>query len=205
MMGIVEKTVKDNARIKAIELALADSIDVKQKTIQRHKDLILLVAQVMVVALSEGKKIIWMGNGGSAADAQHLAGELVGRFKFERPPLASLALNSNSSILTAVGNDYGFEQVFVRQVLALAREGDVIVGISTSGNSKNIIAALEAARTLNCVTVGLTGAGGGRMAKIVDYLLDVDSNDTPRIQETHIIMGHILCELVEAGIYEPAK
>jgi D-sedoheptulose 7-phosphate isomerase len=181
--------------------ALRESIDAKEALTVEDHELILEIAYTMVEALSQGNKVIWMGNGGSAADAQHLAAELVSRFYKEREGLPSLALNCNTSVLTAVGNDYGFELVFERQVEALARPGDVVVGISTSGASANVLRAIERARSMGCLTVGLTGASGGQMEHAVDLCLKVPSDDTPRIQEVHITVGHIICEIVESVIF----
>ena len=158
------------------------------------------VAERMVRSLQEGGKICWMGNGGSAADCQHLAAEFVGRFELERRGLASIAFTTDSSILTAIGNDYGFESIFSRQVEALCRPQDVVVGISTSGNSENICRALERAQLEGCFTIALTGRTGGRMADIVDQALIVPSFTTARIQEAHILIGHILCREVETAM-----
>ena len=155
------------------------------------------IAHSMTRVLRAGGKILWCGNGGSAADSQHLAAELVGRFRRERRGLPSLALTTDTSILTAVANDYGYQAIFSRQLEALGVAGDLLVGMSTSGNSANVLAALEAARALGLVTVGFTGAGGGRMAALVDHLFAVGSEDTARIQEAHILAGHILCDWVE--------
>jgi D-sedoheptulose 7-phosphate isomerase len=154
-------------------------------------------ARLMATALGDSGKVLVMGNGGSAADAQHLAAELVGRFLLERRALPAIALTTDTSILTAVGNDYGFEAVFLRQVEALARPGDVVIGISTSGNSPNVIAALQAAKAIGCTTVGLLGRDGGKIASLVDINLTVPAMETPAIQETHAIIVHILCDLVE--------
>ena len=140
---------------------------------------------------------MFCGNGGSAADAQHWAAEIVGRFQKERPGMAALALTTDTSILTAIGNDYGYERIFARQVEGLGREGDVLVGISTSGNSGNVLAAIEMARTKGIRVIGFTAKGGGKMAGLCDVLLDVPSENTARTQEIHEIMGHIICELVE--------
>ena len=152
---------------------------------------------VMSKALQDGKKILIMGNGGSAADSQHFVAELVGRFKYERRALAAIALADNSSTLTAVGNDYNFEAIFQRQVEALANPGDIVIGISTSGQSKNVFLALQQARNIGCVTFGLLGSDGGDIAAIVDTPIIVDSREAPRIQEAHITIIHILCELIE--------
>jgi D-sedoheptulose 7-phosphate isomerase len=152
-------------------------------------------------ALLAGYKVIFFGNGGSAADAQHLECELAGRFYLDRRPLPAVALTVNTSSLTAIGNDYGFDQVFARQLEGIARPGDVAVGISTSGNSPNVVLALEKARALGLVTVGLTGRSGGRMRELCDLWLPIDSEETPRIQEGHILVGHIACEMVEREIF----
>ncbi len=154
-------------------------------------------AKILVQALRQGNKALVMGNGGSAADAQHLAAELVGRFLTDRRPLPAIALTTDTSILTAVGNDYGFDDIFVRQVEALARPGDVLIGISTSGNSMNVISALKQGRSSGCRTVGLTGGEGGTINGIVDLSLVVPARETPRVQEGHILIIHILCDLVE--------
>jgi len=155
-------------------------------------------AIVMSHALKDGKKILIMGNGGSAADSQHFVAELVGRFKHERRALAAISLTDNSSTLTAVGNDYYFEMIFQRQIEALANQGDVVIGISTSGCSRNVFLALQEAREIGCVTFGLLGGDGGGIASVADYPIIVDSQETPRIQEAHITIIHILCELIEA-------
>ena len=160
------------------------------------------IATEMTRAILAGNKILWCGNGGSAADAQHLAAELVGRFKRERPGIASIAITTDTSILTAIGNDYGYEHVFSRQVEALCRKGDLIVGLTTSGNSKNVCAALKMAGDLGAFTVAFTGESGGIAADISDTALRVASSQTARIQEAHILCGHILCDWVEACIVE---
>src|SRR5205085_7525276 len=160
------------------------------------------IAAEMTSALVAGKKVLWCGNGGSAADSQHLAAELVGRFRRERRGLASVALTTDTSILTSIGNDYGYEEVFRRQVDALCVAGDVLIGISTSGESKNVCLALEAAGELGAFTVALTGADGGAMAMIAHESLRIGSNDTARIQEAHILCGHMLCEWIELNVSE---
>ncbi len=156
------------------------------------------VGERLRTCLQNGGKILLMGNGGSAADCQHIAAEIVGRYKRERKGLPAIALTTDSSILTSVGNDYGFEHIFSRQIEALCNEGDVVIGISTSGNSANIVAGIETARSLGAHTVGLTGAGGGRLASLCDTTLAMPSGDTPRVQEAHILIGHILCDLIES-------
>ena len=159
------------------------------------------VKDVMVKALKDGKKILWCGNGGSAADSQHLAAEFSGRFYYDRPPLRSEALHVNTSYLTAVANDYSYDVIYSRMVKAMGDKGDVLVGISTSGNSKNIVLAFEQAKENGMISIGFTGNGGGKMTEKADYILDIPSKDTPRVQECHIMVGHILCELVEAEIF----
>ena len=156
---------------------------------------------MMVESLRNGGKIHFCGNGGSAADAQHLAAELSGRFYFDRPPLNAEALHCNTSYLTAVGNDYGYDHIFSRLLRGTAKAGDVIVGISTSGNSKNILLAFEAAKEMGVKVIAMTGETGGTMKYLADILLNVASKDTPRIQESHIMIGHIICELVESAMF----
>lgn len=159
------------------------------------------VAQLFLEALRAGRKILFAGNGGSAADAQHLAAELVGRMSFDRPGLPAFALSTDTSVLTAIGNDYGYEQLFARQVQAVGARGDVLVAISTSGRSPNILRALAQARAGGLRTVGLTGASGGEMAKLCDHCLCVPSAETPKIQQGHIVIGHVICGLVEAAMF----
>lgn len=158
-------------------------------------------AELLATALADGRKVLIAGNGGSAADAQHFAAELVGRFLLERRALPAIALTTDSSILTAVANDYGFERVFSRQVEALAGAGDVVIGISTSGNSANILAALAVARQCGCTTIGLLGRDGGAIASCVDFALVVDCAETPHIQEMHVTIIHLLCKLIEAQLF----
>jgi len=155
----------------------------------------------VVAALRAGGTLLICGNGGSAADAQHWAGELVSRFQHDRPGLAAIALTTDTSILTAIGNDYGYERLFARQVEALGRPGDVLFAISTSGRSPNVLAALRAARERGLATVGFTGEGGGEMAPLCDILLRVPADSTPRIQEGHEVLGHAICALVEAAMF----
>lgn len=163
------------------------------------------IAAEMTRAVLAGNKVMWCGNGGSAADSQHLAAELVGRFRRERPGLPSIALTTDSSVLTSIGNDYGYEQVFSRQVEALCVEGDVLVGISTSGNSRNVCLALDAGRRMGAFTVAFTGEGGGAMAGVADAVLCVPSRDTARIQEGHILCGHMLCDWIELSVCQSLR
>ena len=168
------------------------------------KDLLSIVeaaAEACIGCMQRGGKILLAGNGGSAADAQHIAGEFVSRFAFDRPGLPAIALTTDSSILTAIGNDYGYEKLFARQVQAHGNNGDIFIGYSTSGKSPNILRALEEARSLGLVCVGLTGNRGGPMHKLCDYLLEIPSDDTPKIQEGHLVLGHILCGLVEERLF----
>jgi D-sedoheptulose 7-phosphate isomerase len=160
------------------------------------------IASVMARTILEGRTIFWCGNGGSAADAQHMAAELVGRFCRERRGLPSVALTTDTSVLTSIANDYGYEHVFRRQVEAMCTPGDVVVGISTSGNSKNVCLAFEAARSIGAVTVAFTGQAGGAIASLADETLRIPSSDTPRIQEGHILCGHMLCDYIEKCICE---
>ena len=186
-----------------ITRSIEASIATKQQILgnQALLDTIQAVAQVMINALRDGKRILWCGNGGSAADAQHLAAELSGRFYYDRPPLNSEALHCNTSYLTAVANDYGYDLIYSRMIDGACRPGDVLVGISTSGNSKNICNAFRKAKDLGVITVAMTGATGGEMKAMADYLINVPSTDTPRIQESHIMLGHIICEIVEAKMF----
>ena len=189
----------DNVILQSIK----DSISVKEQ-ILGNNDLMLLIqkaADTMIEALRTGHKVLWCGNGGSAADAQHLAAELSGRFYYDRPPLNSEALHCNTSYLTAVANDYGYDLIYARMIDGACKPGDVLVGISTSGNSKNICNAFRKAKELGVITVAMTGETGGEMKAMADYLLNVPSSDTPRIQEAHILIGHIICEIVEAQLF----
>lgn len=158
------------------------------------------LAEMVITCLAGGGKVLLMGNGGSAADSQHIAAELVGRFQKERRGLAAIALTTDTSILTSVGNDYGYEQIFSRQVEALCRAGDVLIGISTSGNSPNVLRAIEAGKAVGAITVAFTGEGGGKLAALCDLTIAAPSRVTARVQEAHILIGHILCELVDDAI-----
>jgi len=182
---------------QAIEdhLAIIRSLRDLQAPLQR-------IAGEMTRAILASKKVLWCGNGGSAADSQHLAAELMGRFQRERCAIPSIALTTDTSILTAIANDYGYERVFQRQVEALCTKGDVLVGISTSGSSKNVCAALQTARQIGAFTVAFTGQGGGQIADIADVALRIPSKDTARIQEAHILCGHMICDWVERSVCE---
>jgi D-sedoheptulose 7-phosphate isomerase len=186
-----------------IKKLISDSIATKQLILE---DQLLLssihqAAQACIDAFKSDKKVLFCGNGGSAADAQHISAELSGRFYTDRPPLYSEALHVNSSYMTAVANDYSYDVVYSRMVEACGRKGDVLVGITTSGNSKNILAAMEMARKQGMITIGMTGQSGGKMKECCDIMLRVPSTDTPRIQESHILIGHIICQLIEETIF----
>jgi len=183
-----------------IQQRIRTSIAVKQELLKQSA-LLAQVAEKLIEAYEAGKKILVFGNGGSAADAQHIAAELVGKYYMDRRPLPAEALTVNTSSLTAIGNDYAFERIFARQVEALGNPGDVAIGISTSGNSPNVIEAIRAAKKKGMITIGLTGAEGGRLKNEVDYCICVPSKDTPRIQEAHILIGHIWCELIEGALF----
>ena len=187
--------------------SITASIATKQQILNNPAllETIQSVAEVMVKALKDGKRILWCGNGGSAADAQHLAAELSGRFYYDRPPLNSEAMHCNTSYMTAVANDYGYDLIYARMIDGACKPGDVLVGISTSGNSKNICNAFRKAKELGVITVAMTGESGGKMKQMADFLLNVPSTDTPRIQESHILIGHIICEIVEATIFPKSE
>jgi D-sedoheptulose 7-phosphate isomerase len=180
------------------------SIDTKQRILADPAliERIETATDIMAKAFANGNKVLFCGNGGSAADAQHLAAEFSGRFYSDRDPLPSEALHCNSSYITAVANDYGYDVVYSRIIKGTGKPGDILVGLSTSGNSVNIIKAMEQAKKLGMITVGLTGETGGKMKDVCDYLLNVPSNDTPRIQESHITVGHIICQLVEEALFK---
>lgn len=189
-------------QLKALREGIADSIAVKQ-ALANDEDLLrrtVAVGAAMVDALRQGRRIIFAGNGGSAADAQHLAAELVSRFDFDRPGLPALSLATDTSMITAIGNDYGYDQLFRRQLQAQARAGDVFVGITTSGRSRNVLAAFEECASLGVVSVALCGLGG-RLEGLADHVLRVPSTYTPRIQECHILLGHMLCGQVELELF----
>lgn len=190
-----------NPRIKEL---ITESILVKQQVLQNQEllETIEKVAEIMTIALKGGKKILFCGNGGSAADAQHLAAELSGRFYMDRDPLYAEALHVNSSALTSIANDYSFNEIFARMLNAKGKEGDILIAISTSGNSPNILRAIEEAKRQFILVVGMTNANGGKMAKHCDYLINIPTLDTMRCQESHIMVGHLICELVESSIFK---
>lgn len=183
-----------------IESRLRESMQAKEATIG-HLDIIQRISVALINCLKSGKKVYLFGNGGSAADAQHLAAELVSRFYMERKGLPAEALNTNTSVITAIANDYSFDRIFARQIEAAGVEGDIAFGISTSGTSRNVIEAMKSAKEKGMITVGFTGQSGGKLTEAVDYCFCAPSSDTPRIQEVHITVGHILCEIVERNIF----
>lgn len=186
----------------AIVKAFDESVRVKQAFLRDQIDTLVQVVDVIVAAFKSGNKLMLFGNGGSAADAQHIAAEFTNRFRLERPPLPALALTTDSSALTAIANDYDYAQVFVKQLQALGKAGDVAMAISTSGNSPNVIAAVETCKNLKITTVGLTGGNGGKLVGKVDYVLCVAaSRDAARIQETHILIDHVICEMVDQKLF----
>ncbi|HZY38423.1 MAG TPA: D-sedoheptulose 7-phosphate isomerase [Mucilaginibacter sp.] len=193
--------------LKVLKSQIQASIDAKQLILRDEALMRQIVdaAEIIIKAYRNGKKTMFAGNGGSAADAQHLAGELVARFYFDRPGLPSIALTTDSSIITAIGNDYGYERLFARQVQAMGSEGDIFIGLSTSGNSPNILSALETCKEKGVFSIGLTGATGGKMADKCDICIKVPSSDTPRIQESHILIGHFLCFAIEDALFSDVK
>jgi len=185
--------------------AFQESADVKMRFIRKNAEVLAQVIKMVVEAFKGGNKILLFGNGGSAADAQHIAAEFVNRFIMERPPLPAIALTTDTSILTSISNDYGFADSFSKQVKALGRPGDVAIGISTSGAAPNVTKAVKVAREMGLKTVGVAGKDGGALAKLVDVALVVDSQSVPRIQEVHITIGHVLCGMVDQMLFqEPA-
>ena len=182
---------------------ISDSITVKQKLLQNDTIIVDItkVAELIVEAFNNGNKLLICGNGGSAADAQHLAAEFSGRYYLNRPPLHAEALHTNTSFMTAVSNDFSFDEVYARLIQGIGKQGDILIGMSTSGNSKNVIKALEEAKKKNLITIGFTGKANGNMKPYCDYLINIPSDDTPRIQECHLMLGHAICELVEKELF----
>jgi D-sedoheptulose 7-phosphate isomerase len=195
----MEQSMKPDKNL--ISEYIEKSIQTKNKLLETRLEIIDKIAEVIIKALKNGNKILWFGNGGSAADAQHLACELVGKFYRERAALASIALTTNTSELTAIANDYDFNSVFARQVEALANPGDIVIGITTSGNSQNVIDGMKEAKRKHAITIGFTGESGGKLKEYVDYLFTVPSKETPHIQEAHIMVGHVICYLVEKELF----
>ncbi len=187
---------------EAIIKAFEESIQVKQAFLRDNVDTLIKVIDAITAVFRSGNKLLLFGNGGSAADAQHIAAELVNRFRIERPPLPAIALTTDTSILTSIANDYDYTETFAKQVRALGKEGDVALAISTSGNAANVLAAIDVCKQLKITTIGLTGGEGGKMVGKVDYLLRVsETQNTARIQETHILIDHVICELVDTKLF----
>ncbi len=190
-----------NSHQLQIEQQIKDSSAILFACLEQSK-LIAEISSLVIAAFRNGHKLFLFGNGGSASDAEHIATELSGRFKLERPSLPALSLTANTSTLTAIANDYGFEMLFSRQLEGLATKDDVVIGISTSGNSPNVIQGLKFANSIGATTIAMTGKSGGKLKEFADYCLCIPSDDTPRIQEAHILIGHILCDLVEKDLFE---
>ena len=187
---------------EAIVKAFEESIEAKRAFLRDNLETLMKAIDAVVASFKNGNRLLLFGNGGSAADAQHIAAEFVNRFRIERPPLPAIALTTDSSVLTSIANDYDYSQVFAKQVTALGKAGDVALAISTSGNAANVLAAIQACKKLKITTIGLTGGSGGKMAGNVDHFLCVsEGRNTARIQETHILIGHVICELVDAQLF----
>jgi D-sedoheptulose 7-phosphate isomerase len=179
-----------------------ESNETKESFVNDNLGRIVAAVEAVTAALKAGNKILLFGNGGSAADAQHLAAEFVNRFVIERPPLPAIALTTDTSIITSIGNDYDFSDIFSKQIRAIGQKGDIAWGMSTSGTSANVVKAMEAAKKIGMVTIALTGRDGGDVARVVDYALNVASTSTPRIQEVHITVGHVICEMVDFKLFQ---
>lgn len=185
--------------------AFEESVSVKQDFIKENIERVIEVSKLLSDAFNNGNKLITFGNGGSAADASHIVGEFVNRFKKERPGLPAIALNTDTAVLTSIANDYDFSEVFARQIKALAQEGDVVIAISTSGNSPNILKAVDAAKKKKLKIIAFTGTKGDKLAAKADYAFTIPSSNTPRIQETYITLGHVLCQMVEEILFEAPR
>jgi D-sedoheptulose 7-phosphate isomerase len=192
--------IGENNEASVALLAIRESIETKERFARECLDDIILMARMITTALEKGRKVVFFGNGGSAADAQHISAELVGKFKRERPALRASALTTNTSILTAIGNDIDFDEIFSRQVQATVEPGDIAIGITTSGRSPNVIKGLEEARRIGAKTIALSGSGGRQLGSLCDHSVIVPSEDTQRIQECHIMIGHIVCELIDQNL-----
>lgn len=179
-----------------------ESIQVTEAFVNENLERIVKVIEAVTYALKRGNKVLLFGNGGSAADAQHIAAEFVNRFIIERPPLPAMALTTDTSIITSIGNDYDFSEIFSKQIRAIGQEGDVAWGISTGGTSSNVVKGLETAKKLGMITIGLTGKDGGELPRIVDHFLNVALSSVPRIQEVHIVVGHMICEMVDFKLFQ---
>ena len=199
---VIENSLHDrqNRETSLVLSSIRKSIETKERLSKECVNEIVEMAHIIIAALRQGRKVVFFGNGGSAADAQHISAELVGKFKRVRPPLRALALTTNTSIITAIGNDFSFDEVFSRQVTASVEKGDVAVAITTSGRSKNVILAVQEAARIGARTIALTGGDGGPLAPLCDHKVIVPSNDTQRIQECHIMIGHMVCELLDETV-----
>ncbi len=182
--------------------AFRESVQVKEVFLNENLHRVVAAIDAVTAALTAGKKILLFGNGGSAADAQHLAAEFVNRFLIERPPLPAIALTTDTSVITSIGNDYDFSEIFSKQIRAIGQRGDIAWGISTSGTSVNVIKGFEAAKKIGMTTIAFTGRDGGEISRMVDFHLNVSSNSTPRIQEVHITVGHVICEMVDFKLFQ---
>ncbi len=182
--------------------AFRESVQVKEVFLNENLHRVVAAIDAVTAALTAGNKILLFGNGGSAADAQHLAAEFVNRFLIERPPLPAIALTTDTSVITSIGNDYDFSEIFSKQIRAIGQRGDIALGISTSGNSVNVIKGFEAAKKIGMTTIAFTGRDGGEIGRMVDFHLNVSSNSTPRIQEVHITVGHVICEMVDFKLFQ---
>jgi D-sedoheptulose 7-phosphate isomerase len=189
--------------IQFLQSKIQASIDLKTKLMQDQNTLqtVIDVCNEIIQCYGKQGKVLWCGNGGSAADAQHLSAELTGRFYYDRQPLSSEALHVNTSYITAVANDYSYEQIYARLIKGVGKPGDILIGLSTSGNSGNVMEAFKVANEMGMITVGLTGNNGGKMKDVVKYLIDIPITDTPRIQECHMLLGHSICEIVESTLF----
>lgn len=187
---------------EAITKIIQESADLKLRFAQKNAEILSQVIKLLVEAFKAGNKLLLFGNGGSAADAQHIAAEFINRYLIERPPLPAIALTTDTSVLTSISNDYSFQDVFVKQIKALGKAGDVAIGISTSGKSVNVLKGIKVAKEMGLKTVALVGGDGGELAKITDLALVVESASTPRIQEVHITIGHIICEMVDLMLFQ---
>lgn len=193
---------KKNILLDEIRSQIEENIDTAKGIIEESLDVILFAANKLVASMRKGNKLLLCGNGGSAADSQHIAAEFINRFKKERIPLPALALTTDTSVLTSISNDYDYKLCFSKQVLAIGQKGDVLIGISTSGNAANVLNAVSAAKKKGIYTIGLTGDGGGKLKDCVNLCIRVPSHDTPRIQEAHILIGHLICDIVERELFD---
>jgi D-sedoheptulose 7-phosphate isomerase len=194
--------MKKNVLFDELRSQIQANIDTTCELAKEYLQVIIKVGEKMAAAIKKGNKIFLCGNGGSAADSQHIAAEFINRFRKERRPLSAIALTTDTSVITSISNDYGYKYVFSKQISALGQNGDILVGISTSGNAGNVINAVKAAKNKGLFIIGLTGDGGGKLKEYVDLCIRVPSHDTPRIQEAHILIGHLLCDIIEKSVFK---